>query len=77
MAIKKYFLIMPLLIGFTILNLTAIPLPGESSVKVWEEPLVIPTYRIGKPDLNPIFYSGRAYQGAKGPTLFLKITYMF
>jgi len=74
---KKYFLIMPLLIGFTILSLTIVPLRGESAVKVWEEPLVIPTYRIGKPDLNTIFYSGRAYQGAKGPTLFLKITYMF
>ncbi len=77
MAIKKYFLITALLVGFAILNLTIVPLRGESSVKVWEEPLVIPTYRIGKPYLNPIFYSGRAYQGAKGPTLFLKIAYMF
>jgi len=34
---------------------------------MWEEPLVIPTYRVGDPDRNPIFYSGRAYQGAKGP----------
>lgn len=58
---------MPLLLGFFLLNLTAISLNGDSSVKVWEEALVIPTYRIGKPDLNPIFYTGRAYQGAKGP----------
>lgn len=58
---------MPLLVGFTVLILTIVPIRGESSVEVWEEPLVIPTYRIGKPDLNPIFYSGRAYQGAKGP----------
>jgi len=64
---KKYLLIMPLLLGFFLLNLTAISLNGDSSVKVWEEALVIPTYRIGKPDLNPIFYTGRAYQGAKGP----------
>ncbi|MGB2844137.1 MAG: DUF5107 domain-containing protein, partial [Candidatus Aminicenantaceae bacterium] len=64
---KKYLLIMPLLLGFFLLNLTAISLHGDSSVKVWEEALVIPTYRIGKPDLNPIFYTGRAYQGAKGP----------
>lgn len=35
-------------------------------VKIWEEPLVIPTYRIGDPDPNPIFYTGRAYQGAQG-----------
>jgi len=38
----------------------------EPSVRAWEEPLVIPTYRVGEPDRNPIFYSGRAYQGAKG-----------
>ncbi len=40
---------------------------SESPVKVWEGPLVIPTYRVDAPDSNPIFYSGRAYQGAKGP----------
>lgn len=37
-----------------------------SSVRVWEEPRVIPTYLIGKPDRNPRFYVGRAYQGAQG-----------
>ena len=36
-------------------------------VRVWEEPLVIPTYLAGEPDKFPIFYNGRAYQGAKGP----------
>ncbi len=35
-------------------------------VKVWEEPLVIPTYEVGPADLNPRFYAGRAYQGAQG-----------
>ncbi|MEM2028146.1 MAG: DUF5107 domain-containing protein, partial [Candidatus Bathyarchaeia archaeon] len=35
-------------------------------VKIWEEPLVIPTYQISDPDPNPIFYTGRAYQGAQG-----------
>ena len=40
---------------------------AQPSVKVWEEPLIIPTYRVNAPDVNPIFYSGRAYQGAKGP----------
>lgn len=35
-------------------------------VKIWEEELVIPTYQVGNPDPNPIFYSGRAYQGAQG-----------
>jgi tetratricopeptide (TPR) repeat protein len=38
-----------------------------AEVKVWEEPVVIPTYLAGEPDKFPIFYYGRAYQGAKGP----------
>lgn len=42
-------------------------LAAESSVKVWQDSLVIPTYRVGEPERNPIFYFGRAYQGAKGP----------
>ncbi|MFI5380109.1 MAG: DUF5107 domain-containing protein [Tepidisphaerales bacterium] len=40
---------------------------AQSSVQMREEPLVIPTYRAGEPDKNPIFYTGRSYQGAKGP----------
>ncbi len=38
---------------------------GQSSVHVWEEPLVIPTYRVEEPDRAPVFCSGRAYQGVK------------
>jgi tetratricopeptide (TPR) repeat protein len=40
---------------------------AESGVKLYERPLVIPTYEVGPPQKNPIFYSGRSYQGAKGP----------
>jgi len=40
---------------------------ADTSVRIWKEPLVIPTYIPGPPEPNPIFYSGRAYQGAKGP----------
>lgn len=39
---------------------------GEEKVKVWEEDIQIPTYLTGKPDIFPIFYNGRAYQGAQG-----------
>ncbi len=42
-------------------------LRAQSAVKIWEEPLVIPTYLVEAPEPNPIFYNGRAYQGAKGP----------
>lgn len=36
------------------------------SVRVEQKPLVLPTYEIGAPDVNPIFYTGRVYQGAQG-----------
>jgi tetratricopeptide (TPR) repeat protein len=37
------------------------------AARAWEEALVIPTYLVEPPEPNPIFFSGRAYQGAKGP----------
>jgi len=37
-----------------------------SAVKVWEENLTLPTYLAGDPEPNPIFYFGRASQGAEG-----------
>ncbi len=40
---------------------------SSSSVRIWEEPLVIPTYQVGPAELSPAFYDGRVYQGAKGP----------
>ena len=43
-----------------------LPAWGQSPVKVWEEPVVIPTYRIGEAERNPIFNTGRSYQGAHG-----------
>ena len=39
---------------------------AATPVKVWEEDVVIPTYLAGPPDPNPMFYFGRAYQGAEG-----------
>ncbi|XHR95614.1 DUF5107 domain-containing protein [Mucilaginibacter sp. UC70_90] len=35
-------------------------------VNVWEEKVVIPTYGIGKPDKNPMFFEKRVYQGSSG-----------
>lgn len=34
--------------------------------KVWEETVKIPTYRIGKPNKNPMFLEKRVYQGSSG-----------
>ncbi len=36
-------------------------------VRIWEAPLVVPTYPAAAPDPAPLFYEGRTYQGAKGP----------
>jgi tetratricopeptide (TPR) repeat protein len=35
-------------------------------VNVWQEPVIIPTYPIGKPDQNPMFFEKRIYQGSSG-----------
>jgi len=37
------------------------------AARVWEEALVIPTCLTEAPEPNPVFFGGRAYQGAKGP----------
>ncbi|MDR0651938.1 MAG: DUF5107 domain-containing protein [Synergistaceae bacterium] len=38
--------------------------PGE--VKVWEENVIFPTYGVGEPDKNPMFFERRVYQGSSG-----------
>jgi tetratricopeptide (TPR) repeat protein len=40
--------------------------PVVAGVRVWETETVIPTYLIGDPEPNPIFYFGRQSQGAQG-----------
>lgn len=40
--------------------------PAAEAVTVKEVDTVIPTYQVGPPDRNPLFYTGRTYQGAKG-----------
>jgi len=35
-------------------------------VNVWEEKVTIPTYGIGEPDKNPMFFEKRVYQGSSG-----------
>ena len=39
---------------------------NDLSVKVWEEEVSIPTYNIGKPEKNPMFFEKRVYQGSSG-----------
>jgi len=44
-----------------VLFVTSLP----AAVKVWEEPLTLPTYRLNPPDPNPRFYTNESYQGAE------------
>ncbi|HEX2619245.1 MAG TPA: DUF5107 domain-containing protein, partial [Phototrophicaceae bacterium] len=38
----------------------------DNQVRVWEELITIPTYKIGEPDKNPMFLEKRVYQGSSG-----------
>jgi tetratricopeptide (TPR) repeat protein len=55
-----------LCLGIVLPLLTVTSAGQDAAVKLWEEPLVIPTYRVGEAERNPMFYGGRAYQGARG-----------
>jgi tetratricopeptide (TPR) repeat protein len=50
-----------------VITLGAPALAAEPAVRAWEGPVRIPTYPVGPPEPNPMFYAGREYQGAKGP----------
>lgn len=61
-----------LIFGFTFmfLGVTFIfgqtPTGSDKSVKIWEESINLPTYLVDPPSVNPIFFDGRSYQGARG-----------
>jgi len=46
----------------------------NASVKIWEETVVIPTYRAGEPEKSPLFIEKRAYQGSTGKVYPLPVT---
>ena len=39
---------------------------SDLTVTIWQENIVIPTYGVGKPDKNPMFFEKRVYQGSSG-----------
>ncbi|WP_373512904.1 DUF5107 domain-containing protein [Persicitalea sp.] len=39
---------------------------SNQQVRVWEEPITIPTYGVGEPNKNPMFLEKRVYQGSSG-----------
>ncbi len=38
----------------------------SSRVEAYEQNLIIPTYELGKPEINPVFFQKRVYQGSSG-----------
>lgn len=65
---RKRFVLLNLYSLFAVLLVVspAFSSAGNTAVKVWEQEMVIPTYVVGPPDPNPMFYFGRASQGAEG-----------
>lgn len=53
-----------LLFLFVVLFFTQSIILGQNSVKIWEEPLTLPTYLVEPPDKNPMFFKNESYQGA-------------
>jgi len=49
----------------TFIMLTACSRQKSSAVQIYEKPIVIPTYQIGEPEKNPMFYVPANYQGAQ------------
>ena len=38
----------------------------KNQVEIWEEEVSIPTYEVGIPEKNPMFFENRVYQGSSG-----------
>jgi tetratricopeptide (TPR) repeat protein len=39
---------------------------NDSTVRIWQDEVVIPTYPVGQPNRNPMFLEKRVYQGSSG-----------
>ena len=45
-----------------------------STVKIWQQDTIIPTYKVYPPEKNPLFIEKRAYQGSTGKVYPLPVT---
>ncbi|MBN2505364.1 MAG: DUF5107 domain-containing protein [Verrucomicrobia bacterium] len=52
--------------GCAVWLLAAVTAAGAGAVEVREGTIVLPTYLVGEPERNPMFFFGRASQGAEG-----------
>jgi tetratricopeptide (TPR) repeat protein len=48
-----------------VLTVSAASVPANAAVRVWEESITLPAYRLDPPDPSPMFYTGASYQGAQ------------
>jgi tetratricopeptide (TPR) repeat protein len=54
----------PILYFFLFVLFAQTTLLADPGVKIREEPITLPTYKIAEPDSNPMFFEGEVYQGA-------------
>ncbi len=47
---------------------------ANNNVRVWEEQIVLPTYKPAAPEKSPLFLENRAYQGSTGKSLSMPVT---
>lgn len=59
---KRSVLALLIIMAYSFINAKAI---DKGTVKIWEEPLKLPTYLVGKPEESPSFMRNFAYQRAK------------
>jgi tetratricopeptide (TPR) repeat protein len=59
MRSTKYLLIILLTTGFTLSSL------AQNEVKMWEESVTLPTYKVEPAEKAPIFFTGGSFQGAR------------
>ena len=46
----------------------------SAKVRVWEEEITIPTYKVHAPEKSPLFLEKRAYQGSTGKVYPMPVT---
>ncbi len=55
-----------LLFAILLIPTSVLMAQAPTPVHIWEEPMTLPTYKIGPPEQSPMFFAGRIYQGAAG-----------
>jgi len=65
MTCTRCHLLLALCVTIVIISAQSAPAPAKDEVRIWEEPISLPSYRLDPPDPSPMFYTGASYQGAQ------------